>query len=364
MKSKQVVSQIVFMLLLVLIFSIIYSVPVFAEGNTGGNNDLFNIVKGQTFKGRNDLIAKYAQGFIFLVQLIISLAGFIVLAMKTISIAFSLAYLSNPKFFDDIHQRKMNSKSQNMASGGGLLDRIRNGSNGDGIVMPILSMIMPDIKQLSDFGDGANGEQSIYYQDGMPTIGTYLRENIINFALIATLSAMLFSGMILRIIANIGQGGLVLGEKLETMNVEAKTKLALETGKDYQFIFPKDVKGDNKSELANKLYSNIKSLVPDNRSETFLQAVGGKIYPYVNNDALIPEAAIKAGFANPTLEFDITFTKQAVAQNTTPTQDSTTGVKSIVLVKKVSELVAGSGYTLTSAQDGYYVIRITAYDYF
>ena len=162
-------------------------------------------------------------------------------------------------------------------------------------------MALSDFKDASQGSMQRTGNSSTDKWDGqIPSVGEYIKEEMISFVLISLVGAMLFSGQTQRIVANFARGGQVIAEKVATADIPGKVRTWTESGKDYVFAYPSDVKGSNQKKLASKMYESVKNFAPEDRSTTWLNSMGGKIKG--NTDSFNPGKDL---INNPTLTYKV-----------------------------------------------------------
>lgn len=260
----------------------------------------FEETQGQTY------IAYRYFSFVFkLTQLIVTLAGLLILCFKVATMASSFLVTVNPPLFSMIHSKKTK-----------LISKYSDKKNSEeGITKDLffyyLSFAIPDFLYFSDFSDtldeGESGKYGEKKWDHIPTIGEYFKKEVVSFVVVTLLGAMLFSGQTQRIVANFAKGGQALASKIENLNIAGMVDSAMNAGKDFKFVFGNSIEGKNKKRLADAMYSSAKSAVPDARDSEYLATLGSKIQSVVNTYM----SDIQDGYANPTLSFKTTFVENA-----------------------------------------------------
>ena len=292
--------------LLVYMFS---NFPLFCEDEA--NNDIMYVIDSPLLRGRNDLVARYSTFVSFLAQCVITACGFCIIALKTMTIAMTLLYLTHPRFWDMVSEAKYTFKER--------------GAAGDWL-STLVSYFTPDIRKYSEYGD-VNTADRMYEIGGIQTIGSYVKSNCIQFVVLITLASILWSGKLLKLVGALSQGCVAVVDWALQIDYTGKVTGMLEADRDYQFSFDKNTdKGKNQLKVAQAIYSQVKTAVSDNRTSSFLNSAGIKIENAVKamTDPLANDQA-HVKWDNPTLTFSITWnsakpsTMTATTAPTTPT---------------------------------------------
>lgn len=281
----------------------------------------------------NSYIALRYFSFVFtIVQYGVTLAGLLIIAFKVLTMAASITVLVSPPFFTMVHGKKNNLKKQYDVSG-------RQGdSSSKDIFFYYASCCIPDFVAISDFADtigggddrggGSSGDKK---WDSVPTIGEYMKKEMVSFVVITLFGAMLYSGQTQRIVANFARGGQVIAEKVATIDISGTVDRALSSGKDFKFAYGNSIEGDNKKRVSDAVYKAAKGAVPDARDSTYLSTLGSNIQSQV--DSYISN--VQDGYSNPSLQFKVSFIENASNVKEIPATDDgfggQSGMKKIAL---------------------------------
>lgn len=267
-------------------------------------SDMFDFMErtqGNTYIG-----FKYFSIIFTAVQWIVTLAGLLIIALKVMTMAASIVVLTNPPIFDLVHTKKVGLQGIKKGNGGE--------ANTKDLIFYYLSYIIPDFLAVSSFSHLAttpsNNTSSKATSDKYPqypTIGEYVKEDMVSFILITLVGAMLFSGQTQRIVANFARGGQTVAEKIATADISGMVDRALNSGKDFKFVYGNSIEGDNKKKLSEKIYAAAKGAVPEARDTDYLTSLGSKIQQGI--DSYIP--GIQDGYSNPSLQYKVSFVENA-----------------------------------------------------
>lgn len=283
-------NMIVFLISLITYFALLM-LPLVA---TEANNDIMYVIDSPILRGRNDLVAKYSTWIAFLAQAIITACGFFIITLKTVTISFTLLYLTNPRLWNK-------------------LSEVKSGLKGNGDWMStILSWLTPDVKAYSEYGQ-ANSDD-MYDAGGIQTIAGYMKKKSVEFVVLITLASVLWSGKLLKLVGSLSQGCVAVVDFALKIDFGGKVNDMLEADRDYQFMFDKGtIEGQNKNKVALALYSQVKTAVSDNRTSDFLNSAGTRIKELLETGELGSaaqlgnEKATHVNWSNPTLTYSITF---------------------------------------------------------
>lgn len=268
--------------------------------NISANSDIMHIIDSPTLRGRNDLVDKYSTTIAFIAQCIITAVGFFVIALKTITIAFSILYLTNPALWNKVHEIKEHAKQQ----------------KDNDWLSHIVSIVTPDIKGYSDFSD-QNQAQTAWDDGGLETIGTYVKKHGITFVVLITLASVLWSGKMLKLVGALSEGCVAVVDMALSIDYAGKVKGILEADRDYKFMFDANTeKGQLQERLAKSLYNQVKTAVSDNRTSSFLNSLGEGVEKVVNEmsskDDLVGGTNTKhVNWNNPSLTYQIEWNSDA-----------------------------------------------------
>ena len=301
----------------------IFSMPLFA---TDANNDIMYVIDSPILRGRNDMVAKYSTGIAWLAQLLITACGFFIICLKTVTIGFTLLYLTHSDFWDKVSDIKNNMKGR-----------------GDWLGT-IVSWCTPDVKALSEYSD--TNDDKMYDSGGMKSIGNYVRQNAVQFIALVTLASVLWSGKLLKLVGALSQGCVAVFDWALSIDYGGKVNDMLEADRDYQFLYnTSTTEGAGKQKLAMMLYSQVKTAVPDNRTSSFLNEVGKAIQTKVDNfkfDTGKDGVEKHVNWQNPTLTMSMTWNSDK--------PDNTSGWKGGVYVIPMSELIPLTGDQISQKQ--------------
>lgn len=300
LKTRKNITDQQFKKILFLSTIIVCLVMPLISANDGSDMFVFmEQTKGNTYLG-----FKYFSIIFTAVQWIVTLAGLLIISLKVMTMAASLVVLTNPPIFDLVHTKKV-----------GLRGAKKDGKGGDtdtkDLIFYYLSYIIPDFLAVSSFSNIAttqpSNKSSADKYDQYPTIGEYVKEDMVSFILITLVGAMLFSGQTQRIVANFARGGQTVAEKIATADISGMVDRALNSGKDFKFVYGNSIEGDNKKKLSDKVYAAAKGAVPDARDTEYLSALGANIQKGI--DGYI--SGIQDGYANPSLQYKVSFIENA-----------------------------------------------------
>lgn len=303
---------------------VIFSMPLFA---TDANNDIMYVIDSPILRGRNDMVAKYSTGIAWLAQLLITACGFFIICLKTVTIGFTLLYLTHPDFWNKVSDIKNNMKGRGDWMG------------------TIVSWCTPDVKALSEYSD--TNDDKMYNSGGMQSIGNYVKQNAVQFIALVTLASVLWSGKLLKLVGALSQGCVAVFDWALSIDYGGKVNDMLEADRDYQFLYnTSTTEGAGKQKLAMMLYSQVKTAVPDNRTSAFLNGVGTRIqsvvddFKFDNGDEGVQN---HVKWDNPTLTMSMTW-------NSDKPKDTKTGWKGGVYVLEMSEIIPLEGDQISHKQ--------------
>lgn len=304
---------------------LIFSMPLFA---TDANNDIMYVIDSPILRGRNDMVAKYSTGIAWLAQLLITACGFFIICLKTVTIGFTLLYLTHPDFWNKVSSVKENLKGRQDGSW----------------ITTIVAWCTPDVKALSEYAD--TNDDRMYNSGGMQSIGNYVKQNAVQFIALVTLASVLWSGKLLKLVGALSQGCVAVFDWALSIDYGGKVNDILEADRDYQFLYnTATTEGAAKQKFAMMLYSQVKTAIPDNRTSDFLNNVGKAIQTKVDGfsfDNGADGVEKHVNWSNPTLTMTMTWNSDK--------PDNTSGWKGGVYVIPMSEIVPVTGEQISQKQ--------------
>ncbi|MBP3909539.1 MAG: hypothetical protein J6D33_11485 [Turicibacter sp.] len=314
----------------VLVSLFVLMTPLYADEL---NSDIMNVLESSILRGNNNIVATYSGILAWGAQFIITACGFFIIALKTCTIAFTLLYLTHPRFWDSVSNIKQEAKGR--AQGGG------------DWLATIVSWLTPDVRALSEYGQ-VQGEDAMYDIGGIQTIGTYVRKNAVQFIVLITLASVLWSGKLLILLGRMSQGCEAVIDWALNVDYGGSVKSMLESDRDYQFLFDTSKnEGRNKQKFAKSLYSKVKTAVPDNNTSDFFNDIGTKIQERLNTGELATldgeGVSSHVKWENPTLTYAITWNPQKP-------NNTTTGWSKGVYVLLASDVITSTEGQVTATQ--------------
>lgn len=316
----------------------ILTLPMFADE---ASYDIMGVINSNILRGNNQIVSKYSGVLSIGAQFIITACGFFIIALKTCTIAFTLLYLTHPRFWNKVSDIK--KESQERAKGGG------------DWLATIVSWLTPDVKSLSEYGQVDGNEEAMYDIGGIQTIGTYVRKNAVQFIVLITLASILWSGKLLQLVGLMSKGCEAVVDFALNIDYGGKVTSVLEADRDFQFLYDvNQVNEQNKQKFAKALYSKVKMAVPDNNTSEFYNDIGTNIKEYISNMSadLASSSAPYVKWDNPTLTFSITWntamptSEEEEQVDNTETKSPTNGI----WVIPASELITDGLSNITTTQ--------------
>ena len=325
---------------------LMFTLPMFA---TESSYDIMGVIDSNILRGNNQIVAKYSGVISVGTQFIITACGFFIIALKTCTIAFTILYLTHPRFWNSVSDAK--ERAMESAK-----------SQGNDWLATIVSWLTPDVKALSEYGQ--MDEESMYDVGGLQTVGTYIRKNIVQFIVLLTLASILWSGKLLKLVGLMSKGCEAVVDFALNIDYGGKVTAILEADRDYQFMYDVNSPAElNKQNFAKQLYSKVKMAVPDNNTSDFYNSVGDSIKELIGNMNKLSNddnTAKYVNWANPTLYFTITWntSKPSNVGDTARVENGIWIIPASTIVKTNIENVTTT--QMQVSQNGVFYVSFTA----